>query len=367
MIPTEALATVRYLSWPHWSIFLLIGLYALLNTWGVKLFARFNSLLTVFKFIVPLLTIIVLFTFKGDHHNYHVPDLLGLHHILTAIIAGGIIYGFNGVQMIVNFTSEAKNPARDIPIALFCALGLGLALYLGLQAAFLHSANLSIDYKSPFIQLVATLNLAWMVILLQVGAAVSPSDAGFSYVASSTRMLTALSHFGQLPRYFSRLHPKYHISHRSLVANTVISIAFFFIFKTWIALVVVVSSFHLLSYLAGPLAVSKLRQTMPAAKRIFRMPIAWFISPFLFITICLLFVMAGAWNNIIVTCVCLLAQLVYLLINYRGIKLWNACQRSWYLPCWLIALTVIAMFGQNLYVALFAGATLYFIGVRVKA
>ena len=61
IIPTEALATVRYLNWPHWTLFALIGVYALLNTWGVKLFARFNSLLTVFKFIIPVLTVIILF------------------------------------------------------------------------------------------------------------------------------------------------------------------------------------------------------------------------------------------------------------------------------------------------------------------
>ena len=203
--------------------------------------------------------------------------------------------------MIVNFTGEAKRPKRDVPIALFGALSLGLALYIGLQAAFLHSANLTINYQSPFLQLVATLNIAWMVILLQVGAVVSPSGAGFSFIASSTRMLTSMSEVGQLPRFFSKLHPKYHISHRSLLANTVLSIAFFFIFKTWIALVVVVSSFHLISYLAGPLALSKLRKTMPAEKRLFKMPIAWLLAPLLFVVITVLFTMAGMHNDIMVT------------------------------------------------------------------
>lgn len=349
VIPTEAIATSRYLGWSHWSNFLLIGVYAILNTWGVKLFARFNSALTVFKFVVPVLTIIVLFSHSTSSHNYHLADFTNYHQILTAIIAGGIVYGFNGVQMIVNFTSEAKKPKRDIPLALFSALALGLVLYMGLQAAFLNSADLSINYQSPFIELVAALNLGWMVLILQVGAAVSPSGTGFSYIASSSRMLTAMGHVGQLPRYFSRLHPKYHISHRSLIANTALSMVLLMVFKTWVGLVVVVSSFHLLSYLAGPIAVGKLRRTMPTHERMFKVPFAWLLVPLLFVIISVLFVMAGAHNDIFVTIICVALQIIYILLNYRsGAAVWAAVKRSAFFPCWLIACTTIAILGQNL-------------------
>ena len=48
--------------------------------------------------------------------------------------------------------------------------------------------------------------------LLKADAAISPSGTGFMYVASTTRMLTAMSREGQLPRGFNVLHPKYHMS-----------------------------------------------------------------------------------------------------------------------------------------------------------
>ena len=77
VIPTEALATARYLNWPHWSVLLLIIMYAILNSWGVKVFSKFNSTLTAFKFIVPLLTVLALSIHGLNTHNFHPDQLLG--------------------------------------------------------------------------------------------------------------------------------------------------------------------------------------------------------------------------------------------------------------------------------------------------
>lgn len=363
VIPTEALATARYLNWPHWSISALIVLYAILNTWGVKIFVRFNSILTAFKIVIPVVTVAVLFWHSTSVENYHISDFKNVDNILAAIIAGGIIYGFNGVQMIVNFTGEAKNPKIDVPVALFLTLGLGLALYLGLQAAFLNSGNLTFNYQSPFVELVAALNLGWMVILLQVGAAVSPSGTGFSYIASSTRMLTAMSRVGQLPGLFSKLHPKYHMSHPSLIANTALALLFFLVFKTWVGLVVVVSSFHLLSYLAGPMAVGRLRRRMPKEERMFKMWFAPVLCPLLFVVISALFVTAGSENDTLVTMIMFVFQIIYLLSNYRGKELLAAIRRSAFLPLWLLTFTLIATFYDSMILTAVVAIIFYYIAV----
>ena len=83
------------------------------------------------------------------------------------------------------------------------------------------------------------------------------------YMGASSRMLKAMSREGQLPKYFNVLHSKYCISHRALFANAVIALILFSVFKTWQNLVVIIAIFHVISYLAGPLAVSKLRRTIP--------------------------------------------------------------------------------------------------------
>ena len=363
VIPAEALATTRYLNWPHWTVILLIVMYAALNSWGVKFFSKFNSTITVFKFIVPVLTVIMLLAHGVNPHNFHFHELTHLHAIVGAAIAGGVIYAFNGVQMIVNFTGETKKPSRDIPIAMFLALVIGLILYLALQLSFLGGANLSIAYNSPFIELAVALNMGWLVLLLQADAAVSPSGTGFSFMASSTRMLTAMSREGQLPKEFNVLHPKYHISHRSLIGNTILALVLFGVFKTWTSLVLVVSTFHVISYLAGPLALGKLRLTMPDKERQFSLPLYWLVCPLLFITLSILFVFAGYANDFTITLICLGFQALYLILNYKGIELIRAINRSAFLPLWLIVFTTLAhvkiSVGEISLVALF----LYYVGI----
>jgi amino acid transporter len=364
VIPSEALATTRYLNWPHWSVLPLIVAYAVLNSWGAKFFSMLNSPLTVFKFIVPLLTIALLFTHHFNAHNFHAHDFTNYKGILTAIMAGGVIYAFNGMQMIVNFASEAKDPKRNIPIALFSALGIGLALYLALQAAFIGSANLNIDYQSPFVQLAVSLNLGLLVMLLKVDATLSPSGTGFMYMGTSSRMLKAMSREGQLPRGFNVLHPKYQVSHRSLFANTLLSLILFAVFRTWQSLVIVVSTFHVISYLAGPLAVGKLRLTMPKAERMFHVPYYWVICPTLFIALSILFVEAGSQNDLSVTVICCAFLALYLVLNYKGLDLVRALNRAAFIPIWLIVLTAFSQMGgghlgEVAVVALF----LYYVGV----
>ena len=363
VIPAEALATVKYLDWPHWTSLILIIVYAALNSWGVKLFSKFNSTITAFKFIVPTVTIVALLIHGVNLHNFHTAELGNINAIMSAVIASGIIYAFNGVQMIVNFTSEAKHPKRDIPIALFLSLGLALVLYLGLQTAFMSVANLHIDYNSPFIELAATLNLGWLVMLLKADAIISPSGTGFMYIGSTTRMLTAMSREGQLPSGFNVLHPKYNVSYRSLIANTLISIVLFFVFKTWVALILVTSSFHVISYLAGPLAVGKLRIKMPDEKRLFNLPIHWLTCPLLFIVLSILFVMGGYDNDLWITIICIGFQALYLLLNYKGADLIKAINRSAFLPIWLIIFTTLAHVKLNIGEIALVALFLYYVGI----
>ena len=257
-----------------------------------------------------------------------------------------------------------KKPKRDIPIALFFSLALALVFYLGLQIAFLGSANLQFHYNSPFIELVAALGMGWLVILLQADAAISPSGCGFTYIASTTRMLTAMSREGQLPRFFNVLHPKYNISHRSLIANTALSILLFGIFRSWVHLVLVVSTFHVISYLAGPLALGRLRKTMPNAERMFKLPVHAIICPIFFIVLSLLFVLSGFSNTLGITIICIIFQAIYLVLNYKGRELLGAVKRSAYLPLWLVVFTISAYYRLDFIIVAVIALFLYYLGVR---
>jgi amino acid transporter len=364
VIPSEAVATVRYLNWDTWAVIPLILVYAILNSWGVKLFTKFNTWITIFKFIVPTLTVIALLWHGVKMSHFHGAELLNIHHVMMAVIAGGVIYGFNGCQMIVNFTSEAKNPQRNIPAALFISLGISVLLYLLLQFAYIGTANIAINYRDPFIQLALTLGLGWLVLFLQVDAAVSPSGTGFMYMSSCTRMLTAMSREGQMPQELGVKSERYNMSHRSLIVNFIISVGLFLVFKTWENLVIVVSSFHIISYLAAPLALGRLRLTMPKTERAFRLPLQWVICPFLFFVLSYLFTTASFHTDIYVAIICVFFLAVYIVLNYRKPQeIIHAISRASFLPIWLVLFALCAKLHLSAWYILAFSLVMYFIGV----
>ncbi|BCQ60030.1 hypothetical protein PBOI14_17800 [Pseudomonas sp. Boi14] len=118
--------------------FALLCLFFWLNYYSVKTFAKSNNFISLFKFIVPLLVIGVLFSFfKPD--NFHVQGFapFGLSGIEMAVSAGGIIFAYLGLTPIISVASEVRNPQRTIPIALILSVLLSTLIYGLLQLAFL--------------------------------------------------------------------------------------------------------------------------------------------------------------------------------------------------------------------------------------
>src|ERR1700677_940633 len=88
VIPIEAEASIQYMStWPYqWAHALFVGgsltanglllsailviIYFMLNYWGVKLFARANTTITIFKFLIPAATIAGLMSAGFHHENF---------------------------------------------------------------------------------------------------------------------------------------------------------------------------------------------------------------------------------------------------------------------------------------------------------
>lgn len=89
-----------------------------LNWFAVRMFARLNNLVSVFKVVVPVVTIVALFL-SGTHsgrlteHGGFAP--YGYAACLTALAGGGIVYSVNGFQ--APWTSPAKpaTPAATYP------------------------------------------------------------------------------------------------------------------------------------------------------------------------------------------------------------------------------------------------------------
>ncbi|WP_395947276.1 APC family permease [Caedibacter taeniospiralis] len=283
MIPTEAQATVQYLS-PFvkfttlyhgdsltWSgkIFaiVILGVYFSVNYFGIKLLAYVNNVSTVFKISIPTLTIIVLLVAHFDAANL---DLAVNHYsvssIQTALIGAGLVYAFNGFQVVASFASEIKNPTRNIPLAIIISIAITLALYMLLQFTFMTAMPqeaaekgwAALNFSSPLVNLTMLLGLNFLTILLIADSIVSPSITGLTYLGSCSRMLYAMAEKGQMPRWIAKLCPVHHLSKRSLLLNFIIGIIVLLNSASWASLMVITTAFNVLGYMGAPLSLAVL-------------------------------------------------------------------------------------------------------------
>lgn len=351
VIPIEAIASTQYMaSWPFpWAQGLLAngelttsGLitsaalvlcYFFLNYWGVKLFVKSNTAITVFKLVVPALTGICLIWSGFHSENLGLGTDAGFapygwSAVLTAVATSGIVFSFNGFQSPVSLAGEAKNPAKSIPFALIGSILISLIIYVLLQIAFIGAVEPSailngwhgVNFTSPFAQLALALGLNWLAILLYIDAFVSPSGTGAIYTATTARMIYAMERNKTMPSIFGRLHPIYGVPRQAMYFNLAISFIFLFFFRGWGTLAAVISVAVVISFLTGPISLMSLRKSAPDIARPIKMKGMGIIAPFAFISASLVLYWA---------CWPLTGQVIFLVVGALPIFLYYQHKTGW--------------------------------------
>ncbi len=387
VIPVEAEASVQYMaSWPwQWAqdlyvqapgghgelappglgiSALLVVVYFLVNYWSVKLFARSNSAITVFKLVVPALTAVALIASGFHAQNFSVglhgagSPVLDFSAILTAIATAGIVFSFNGFQSPVNLAGEARNPGRSIPLAVVGSILLATVIYVLLQVAYLgavppHMLEQAgwhgIDFRSPFAQLALIVNLHWLAMLLYVDAFVSPSGTGMTYTATTARMIYGMQRNGTAPDILGRVHAHWGVPRPAMWLNLAVSFLFLFFFRGWGTLAAVISVATVISYMTGPVSAMSLRRTAPGLHRPLRVKALPVLAGVAFVMATELLYWAG-WP--------LTGQIILLMLVALPIYFYYQAKSGWHdfgpqlkgagwLVCYLPTLALVSWLGSS--------------------
>lgn len=268
---------------------LLLYFLCVLNVVGVKVLTKTNSTVVVLKLLVPITTIILLFSLSFSWQNFTAHGFAagGLHGILAALPSAGVIFSFIGYSPAIQLAGEAKNPQRSLPIAIVGSLVICLVLYVLLQTVFIGSLPASAyadgwdrlqfaGDAGPFAGIAMALGLAWFAKILFIDAAVSPYGTALIYTATAGRMCYALAQNGFLPDFFLKVN-RFGIPARVIFLNFVIGMFLFLPFPTWQNMMSFLVSSFVFSFAVGPLSLIVLRKTMPQQPRPFQVPAAqWF-------------------------------------------------------------------------------------------
>ncbi len=358
--------TTHNLTLPGLSFAILLMLiFMYINYWSVQFFIRFNNFFTVLKIIVPILTIICL-TYNGLHSqnfgsNLHQFMPFGFKAVLTSIVTCGVVMSFNGFQSPLTFSEEIRSPKTQLPIAVITSILFALVIYILLQLVFIGSIDptklaqgwASINYRSPYVDLLIAANIQIMVTTVYIGSVISPGVCGAAFLASSSRVLYSLSHEKHLPAFLSKLHPEFNNPRNAIVLCTLVGFIFLVLFKGWFELVAVISVMHLFSYLPAPIITIAHRKKNPAilhAKHQFIVPFGKIFAPILlFILSVLLFYakwpLTGEMLVLILPGLCFYFYYEYHTYHYKGFM--KALKGASWLIYYIIGISLIAYAGDN--------------------
>lgn len=196
-----------------------------------------------------------------------------------------------------------KQPGRTISLSIVIALALSLLIYVLLQVAFIgampHKALaagwIGLKMDAPVIELLGLLGLTMFISMAYFGSVIAPAGTGMAFVGSATRMFTAMSRQGQMPRYFGAVHKIYSVSRRSLLVNMILSIVFVVCFRSWDSLAQLLSLFHIIAYLPILLGVWVFRKYCVSGASQYQMPGGRIFALLLFIFFTCLFARAS-WH-----------------------------------------------------------------------
>jgi len=375
--PIEVQAMVRYLAdeWP-WLLAaegskslsgagfvlasgLLLGMSAI-NLLGVSWFGESNKVLTIWKVIVPVSIPILLMTRGFDSTNFtdhggFMPA--GWSGVFAGVSTGGALFAMLGFRAAIELAGEARNPQRDVPLALIGSVLLTGGIYILIQVGFIGAipetgladgwSKLSSDVASgPFVELAAAAGLAWLAKVIFIDSLISPGGCGLVFASASARLSFAMARNGQLPNAFARLDRK-GVPAFALGVNFLVGLVFFAPSQTWQSVVSFISSIQIVSLAFGPLALLALRRSAPRVERRFRLPAAGLIAPVAFMAANVIVYWCGWETNRV--CLGLLTGLggLFLLVHrVRGsdAPLDLVCLR-WMLP-WLAAMAVVSWLGN---------------------
>ena len=249
----------------------LFTFLAAVNVMGVKAGVRLYIFNTVAK-LVPLLLLLVvgLFAINTEHLVIHEwPSI-------QSIGAGAVMlfFAFTGAESALSVSGEIKNPAKTVPLGLLFGLSSLLLLYVGLQAVSqgVLGPELGNNTEAPLAAVATEVFGSWGGKMLLAGMVISIYGAISGDMLAGPRVLFASSLDNNLPKFLSRVHPKYRTPYVAILFYAVVICAFA-LSGTFKYLAIVATGSLLLIDLGVSLAVLQLRRRdgLPKAGE-FRLP-----------------------------------------------------------------------------------------------
>jgi len=238
---------------------------------GIRESASLNAAMVCLKLVVVLFVI----GFGARYiqtQNWHPFLPYGVPGVLKG--SAYIFFAYIGFDSVSTHAEEARNPQRDVPIAIITSLGLCTILYILVAAVLTGMVPYhQIDIDAPVARAFAVRGLPIAVFFISLGAVVGITSVLLVLLLSQARILLAMARDGLIPRsFFAAVHPVFRTPHKATILTGVFvaTVAALFPLKILADLVNIGT---LMAFVIVCAAVMIMRRTNPHVPRPFRTPL----------------------------------------------------------------------------------------------
>jgi len=262
----------------------IIALVTTLLVIGIKESANVNNVIVFIK-----LAVVVLFIVFAAHAvnaaNWHpfIPPSTGdpQNFGWSGVVAGAgiVFFAYIGFDAVSTAAQEAKNPQRDMPIAIIGSLLICTLLYIlvsGIATGVMSYKELNVP--DPIAVAADRAGLGWMSTLIKLGAIAGLSSVILVMLLGQSRVFWSMSRDGLLPPFVNRIHPRFQTPYITSIW-TGIGVAFFAAILPIRDAASLVSIGTLLAFVIVSIGVIVLRVREPALPRAFKTPAYMIVAP----------------------------------------------------------------------------------------
>lgn len=240
---------------------------------GVRETAKANFIMVIVKLAVLAFFIVVAFSAAFDGDNLSPFAENGVDGVVTA--AAVIFFAYIGFDAVSTGAEEAKNPSRDLPLAIVGSLVICTIIYILVSIAAVGSLDAKALGESDA-PLAAALDegagISWAASLLAFGALVAITSVLLTIFYGQTRIFFAMARDGLMPRGIARVSPRTGTPVR-LTVGMGIAIATLAAVAPLEQIVKLVNIGTLFAFFLVNIGVIILRRTHPDMERPFRVPL----------------------------------------------------------------------------------------------
>ncbi|MGW1624088.1 amino acid permease [Streptomyces sp. NPDC002172] len=274
---------------------IVIAMAAVLLVRGVRESARATAAMAAVKLVILLAFCAIGFSaFKdGNLVPFSPAGLGGIGAGTTAAF-----FSYIGFDAITTAGEEAKNPRRDIPVAILVCMGVVTLLYCAVALAAIGAIGGDRVAGRPAALSYVVNQVTGSTIgggVIAFGAVVAIASVVLAVMYGQTRILMSMSRDGLIPRVFEKVSPKT----ATPVAGTLIVAAVFALPAAFASLDAVMNlcTIGTLAIMAVVnIAVIALRRREPSLARTFRVPL-YPVAPLLGVGFCLYLMYETGWTT----------------------------------------------------------------------